>query len=74
MSSRRTEKKERILYGEEGGVVKSAMKVMGTMEKERRELKRKEKTRKERERKRCVLMSIAEHHLYVHNEGSSFEK
>ena len=32
MSSRRTEKKERILYGEEGGVVKSAMKLMGTME------------------------------------------
>jgi hypothetical protein len=54
MSSRRTEKKERILYGEEGGVVKSAMKVMGTMEKERRELKRKEKTRREREREKTL--------------------
>ena len=57
MSSRRTEKKERILYGEEGGVVKSAMKVMGTMEKERRELKRKEKTGKgERERENVVCL------------------
>ena len=57
MSSRRTEKKERILYGEEGGVVKSAMKLMGTMEKERRELKRKEKTGKgERERENVVCL------------------
>ena len=45
MRSGGTDKRERILSGEKGGAVKSAMKVMGTMEKERRELKRKEKTR-----------------------------
>ena len=73
MRSGRTEKKERILYREKGGVVKSAMKVIRLMEKNEKGESKKQK-KNTRKKKRCMLMSIAEHHLYVHNESRSFEK